>query len=47
MSTEYRRYRVMVGASASDIRAHGEFRIRENRYVDGVTRGFYAVVNIL
>jgi beta-glucosidase len=39
--------RVMVGASASDIRAHGEFRIRENRYVDGVTRGFYALVNIL
>lgn len=35
-------YRVLVGAASNDIRLEGEFTVKEDRYVDGRTRGFYA-----
>ena len=35
-------YVVEIGSSSEDIRLNGEFRIQENTYVEGRSRGFYA-----
>lgn len=39
-------FRVQIGSSSEDIRLEGSFRVTDNSWVEGRTRGFYAVAKI-